>query len=100
MKPIAFIFVSGGALPKVHRGVFETDQHRLEVCGVSSIEEGCRVAKDLVEDGCCLIELCGGFGADGTRKVIAAIDGKVPVGYIDYFPEEQEKRKRQSGTCV
>jgi len=98
VRPIAFIFTSQGASPEVHKAVLTTDQHRLDVRGVSSIEEGCKVAKQLVEEGCQLIELCGGFGPEGTRKVIEAIDGRVPVGYIDWFPEEREKRARLNRT--
>jgi riboflavin synthase len=95
MKPIAFIYISKGASPALHHSVHETEQHRLFVYGVPDIEEGCVVAKKLVDEGCRIIELCGGFGPEGARRVIAAIDGRVPVGYIDFFPEEQEKRLRQ-----
>jgi len=98
VRPIAFIFTSKGASPDVHRAVLETEQHRLDVRGVSSVDEGCKVAKQLVDEGCKLIELCGGFGPEGTRKVIEAIGGKVPVGYIDWFPEELEKRAQLNRT--
>ena len=45
----------------------------------------------MLEEDCKLVELCGGFGTEGTREVIAAVEGKIPVGYIDYFPEERKK---------
>ena len=32
--------------------------------------------------------LCGDFGEDGRRRVIEAVDGELPVGYVTYLPEE------------
>ena len=32
--------------------------------------------------------LCGDFGEDGRRRVIDAVDGELPVGYVTYLPEE------------
>ena len=90
-KPIAFLYVSRGATPDVHRATLISDQHEMIVRGVSSVEEGCREAVNLVREGCRIIEVCGGFGADGARQVIQAIQGQIPVGYIEYFPEEREK---------
>ncbi len=94
-KPIAFLYVSRGAVPNVHRASLISDQHEMIVRGVSSVEEGCLEAVDLVREGCQIIELCGGFGADGARRVIQAIHGAIPVGYIEYFPEEREKLTQQ-----
>ena len=45
------------------------------------------------------IELCGDFGEEGCRRVIAAVDGKLPVGYVTYFPEEAVKVDRLFGAA-
>lgn len=92
MKTWAFIYKTQGASPDVHKADLKSETRRSLIYGVSSIEEGAALAKRLMlEDDCKLIELCGGFGVDGTKKVIAAVEGKIPVGYIDYFPEERKK---------
>jgi hypothetical protein len=55
------------------------------VCvGVRSIEEGASVARQLVEEGVELIELCGGFGGEGLGAFVAAVEGRVPVGAVFY----------------
>lgn len=92
MKTWAFLYRADGCDPAVHRADLVSDTRRSIICGVNSIDEGCKLARDLMEqENCLLIELCGGFGAQGARRVIAAVDGRIPVGYIDYFPEELEK---------
>lgn len=55
------------------------------VCvGVSEIAEAPEVARQMVVDGVELIELCGGFGGAGLASVVAAVDGRVPVGAVFY----------------
>lgn len=91
MKIMAFIYVYEGCDPERDIAVIESTLLKTIIVGVDSIDAGCEIAKKVVEEGCRLIELCGGFGVEGTKKVIDAIQGAVPVGYIDYFPEEKEK---------
>lgn len=92
MKTWAFIFKSSGCRPEVHKAEMTSDTRRSLIYGVETIEEGCALAKKLMDtENCLLIELCGGFGPEGTRRVIEAVEGKIPVGYITYFPEEKEK---------
>jgi len=95
-KTWAFIYKSAGCNPEVHQSVIESSKHLTLIYGVSTIEEGCILAKKIVDDGCKLIELCGGFGVEGAKQVISAVEGRVPVGYIDYFPEELEKLRQQN----
>lgn len=95
LKPLAFIYVSQGADPERDHTVFYSQQHAMAIYGVPTIEEGCQVAQKIVQEGCKIIELCGGFGPEGAEQVIRAIGGVVPVGYIYYSPEENEKRRLQ-----
>lgn len=59
-----------------------------QIVGVSSIEEACSVARDLCASGVDCVELCGAFGEAGARRVIAATEGRVPVGYAVHVPEQ------------
>jgi predicted polyphosphate/ATP-dependent NAD kinase len=53
------------------------------VCvGVSSISEAPALARQLVNDGVELIELCGGFGGAGLAAVVSAVQGRAPVGAV------------------
>jgi hypothetical protein len=52
--------------------------------GVPSVVEAPPIARQLVEDGVELIELCGGFGGAGLASVTAAVGGRVPVGAVFY----------------
>ncbi len=55
------------------------------VCiGVPNVAEAPAAARKLVADGVELIELCGGFGGAGLASVIAAVEGRVPVGAVFY----------------
>ena len=58
------------------------------IIGVSDIDEACMVAKELCDEGVDCIEVCGAFGEAGARKVIAATENRVPVGYVVHLPEQ------------
>ncbi len=62
------------------------------VVGVPSVDEACRVALEARDAGsAAFVEVCGDFGEDGCRRVIEAVDGELPVGYVTYLPEEGVK---------
>lgn len=95
MKTWAFIFKSPFCAEEPVQTEIEYGERRLLLLGADSIEKACDLAKWAMEEkGCWLIELCGGFRREGTRAIIAAVEGKIPVGYVDYFPEELEKLER------
>lgn len=48
--------------------------------GVSTIEEACTAAKQLLDKGVGCIELCGAFGPSGAKKVIETAGKSTPVG--------------------
>lgn len=60
------------------------------IIGVSSIDDACRVAVELKEEGIGCIELCGAFTEEGARKVIEATGGTVPVGFVTHLPDQDE----------
>ena len=66
MKRAAFIFLAPQTDPSVHRGTVKTPTMDLDAIAVPTYAEAARVAKDLVDQGLGIIELCGGFGIRGT----------------------------------
>jgi hypothetical protein len=52
-----------------------------------SAQEGVAVAKQLVEEGVQLLELCGGFGPRWTAAMLDATGRRVPAGAVAYGPE-------------
>jgi len=92
MKTWAFIFESPFCASEPIRTEIKYGDRRLLILGAESIEAACTLAKWAMEEkGCWLIELCGGFRPEGAQAIIAAVEGKIPVGYVDFFPEEYEK---------
>lgn len=67
-----------------HQG---TNLFAMKVVGVKSPEQGIEAAKEMVQEGIQLIELCGGFSPVWAGKIIEAIDYAVPVGVVAYGPE-------------
>lgn len=67
-----------------NRAEIKTDTMLFIAIGVQHLEDAARVAKEEVEKGAQLIELCGAFGVSGTQKVIDSINNEVPVGNVQY----------------
>ncbi|MBQ9664388.1 MAG: hypothetical protein IJV40_14680 [Oscillospiraceae bacterium] len=84
MLNAAFIFIAPAADPAVHRSTIHTPQINLTTIGVATFEEGAAAAKEMVDQGCTAIELCGGFGIRGTYLVEQAVSGRARVGSVRF----------------
>jgi predicted polyphosphate/ATP-dependent NAD kinase len=82
-----FIVTGSDLDPDCHRAVMSSPTFTMIAVGVSTAGQGVQVARQLVDEGVELIELCGGFGPAWTVRVIDAIGGEVPVGSVAYGPE-------------
>lgn len=80
----AFIFMAPEADAERHRSVIITPEVELTTVGVKNYADAVSVAKALVNDGMAAIELCGGFGAEGTALVKKAVGSKVAVGVVRF----------------
>lgn len=80
----AFIFVAPQTDASVHQAVIETPTLDLKIVGVENYEQGIRAAKALVEEGIEAIELCAGFGNEGTALISKAVSGKAQVGAVRF----------------
>lgn len=50
-----------------------------------------------VSSGRAKIALCGAFGPDDAKAVIAAVDNRIPVGYVTHLPEQDEIYRKVFG---
>ncbi|MDD1723494.1 MAG: DUF6506 family protein [Methanospirillum sp.] len=80
----AFMFVAPGADPAIHRSVIRTSEVELITVGVGNYATAEQVARDLVDEGVNAIELCGGFGIEGTARVKQAVMDKAVVGVVRF----------------
>lgn len=80
----AFIFVAPEADPKKHRATVNTPMVELTTVGVKDYQDAVETAKKLVAEGIEAIELCGGFGIEGTAAVKRAVNGKAAVGVVRF----------------
>ena len=80
----AFLFVAPGADPGQHRSVIHTPNVELITVGVDDYATALQVVTELTEQGVTAIELCGGFGIEGTAAVNKAAGGKAVVGVVRF----------------
>ena len=82
----AFLIMARDHDPARDRALISTPSCLSRIVGVSSLEEACRVAVQLVRSGeVDHIELCGAFGREGAQRVKAALGGTAAVGYMTYL---------------
>jgi hypothetical protein len=80
----AFIFVAPEADPATHRATVVTPAVELTAVAARDYAQAEKVARDLVAEGIVAIELCGGFGHEGTARIVKAVHGKAAVGVVRF----------------
>ncbi|WP_427112874.1 DUF6506 family protein [Megasphaera sueciensis] len=80
----AFIFLGNGNDPEKQKATVHCPHMDLHVIGVDSYEAAANVASKLAEQGVGAIELCGGFGIEGTALVKKAVTGKAVIGVVRF----------------
>ena len=79
---VLYMFTDETADSSKHRAVISTPNVMIIAIGVSNTEEAVKIAKQHVEEGIDLIELCGASGYAGGKAVSEAVGDEVPVGII------------------
>lgn len=80
----AFMFVAPEVNSQIHHSTIDTPIVKLRVVGVKNYDEAQAVAQQLVADGITAIELCAGFGSEGTALVAKAVGDKATVGVVRF----------------
>lgn len=88
MIKAAFMYVAPKCSPKQQMAVIPGEELTLTVVGCSSYDEAEVIAITLVKSGIEAIELCAGFGFEGTARIKKAVGPGIPVGSVkfDYHP--------------
>lgn len=80
----AFIFLSPSADGEKDRSVIKTQEVELTTVGVADYAMAEAVAVKLAYEGIGAIELCGGFGHEGTARMVKAVGGRAAVGVVRF----------------
>lgn len=91
LTQFAMIIKGPGYDPVLHRVSIPSQVFSTTIVCVSSFEQAIPVAKDLVQQGIQLIELCGGFTPEQASSLHGSIGEQVPVGVVRYSFEEQQR---------
>lgn len=91
LSQYAFLIKAPGYQPEQHRQQLDSEFFQTTIIGVSDIHQAVEVARQLVEQGIQLLELCGGFEATEAEQLVAALPAHVPVGHVRFTTEQQAK---------
>lgn len=87
MRKWGFIYTLGDPGAAARRDEVGSPACELVCLGIPGVDGAADAARSLLDEGVQLIELCGAFEARGLAAVVAAVDGKVPVGAVFYGGE-------------
>lgn len=80
----AFIYIAPENDYKKHQAVIDSPVVELTVVGVKDYDEAEQVAIGLVNSGITAIELCAGFGNEGTARISKAVGDRALVGVVRF----------------
>lgn len=80
----AFIYIAPQNDKNIHKAFIDSPVVKLTVVGVKNYDEAEIVAKELISEGIEAIELCAGFGHEGTARIVKAVEGKAVVGVVRF----------------
>lgn len=89
-KIFAFILMGAQYAPAQHQAHFETEAKHTYIYTVRNYEEAKARVRQLKEQGCGAIELCGAFGPDQARELIDLTGGTVAIGYVTHFSQQDD----------
>ncbi len=87
----AMLIRGPGYDPAIHRQVLDSGAFATTVVCMATFEQALPVARELVDSGIQLIELCGGFSPEQALKISEHLGGRIPVGVVRYAEDEQRR---------
>lgn len=88
MFEVVFIYLGDGLNPKKDTAVIQSENMCMNVFGCENYNQAEKIATEMVSKGCTAIELCAGFGVEGTARIKRAVEPEVAVGSVrfDFHP--------------
>ena len=80
----AFIYIAPENDFNKHYAVIDSPVVELSVFGVKNYDEAEEIAQKLVSCGVTAIELCAGFGNEGTARISRVVGDKAIVGVVRF----------------
>jgi hypothetical protein len=81
---MAFMVLVPDAEAGKHRCTMTTGLVELIIQFVPNMSQATDMAKQLADQGCSVIELCGGFGHSMTGKIADVVRGQAAVGSVRF----------------
>jgi hypothetical protein len=94
LSRFTFIVKAPGYSPEVHRATLSSEHFTTVIIGVPDLAAAIVVAKEQVQSGTQLIELCGGFTQVEAGQVRHELPVTVPVGAVAYTAEQDADMAR------
>lgn len=87
-KKFAFLLMGGEFDPVKHQVQFETEKGITAIYTVRDFAEAGETVRKLEQQGYGAVELCGAFGPERARELIELTGGRMAVGFVTHFPEQ------------
>lgn len=87
-KKFAFLLMGAHYDPACHQADFETENRLTSIRTVQDYSEAKTAIHSLMEEGYGAIELCGAFGEEKAQELIRMTQGRVAIGFVTHFPEQ------------
>ncbi|WP_283610372.1 DUF6506 family protein [Faecalispora anaeroviscerum] len=89
-KKFAFVLMGEHYTPEQHQVCFETEKQITCIFTVKNDQQARQKLAELEQEGFGAVELCGAFGEEKTKELIALTHGKIAIGYVTHLPEQDE----------
>ena len=89
-KIFAFLLMGKHYDCEKHQAMFETEGGITYIFTVNSFEMAYKKLLDLKEEGVGVVEVCGAFGEERAREMMALTDNQVGIGFVVHVKEQDE----------
>ena len=89
-KKFAFVLMGGHYTPEQHQAHFETEKQITSIFTVNNYEQARQKLTELEQEGFGAVELCGAFGEEKAKELIALTHGKIAIGFVTHLLEQDE----------